>query len=322
MRQNAARTPATLADLVPLYIAHARVYYRHADGTPTREHLNLASTLSSLLRYAGGRVRLVDLDRVTVRGWMNDLVADDLSRVYINKSLARVRRFARWAVEEYSLPAAVLAELSCVRSLPPHRSAARETDPVRPAELDQVRAALAFLPGAVGDVCRVLMLTGARLSEVLLAENRDVLEDQAGAYRLVCRQHKTAHLGKPREIPLNPDAMVVLGRWQRPLCPRDPIFPRAGRGRRRSIAPNVVRASIRRACERAGVEVWTPHQLRHAVATVIRDRRGLDASSALLGHSHVNMTEHYARLSFSRAQEAAQALRLSDIEPLPKSATA
>lgn len=318
MSQHAPVRPASLAELVPLYIAHARVYYRRRDGSPTREHLNMSSVLSSFVRHAGKDTLLEYVDRGMVRGWIDQLILDDLCRSYINKSLAKFRRFVRWAVDEYRLPATVLAELACVRSLPAHRSSARETEPRQAAELDSVRAALAYMPATCRDVCQLLLLTGARLSELLELQNRDIQIDADGSGRLNVRQHKTAHIGARREIPLNADALAILSRHARPLCPLDPVFPPAGHGRRRTLSTNGVRGAIKRACKRAGVPPWTPHQLRYAVAIVIRDRQGLDAACALLGHASVDMTEHYAPLSFARAASAAAQLRVLDAAPISK----
>jgi integrase len=56
------------------------------------------------------------------------------------------------------------------------------------------------------------------------------------------------------------------------------------------------RQAIARACEAAGVPVWTPHQLRHSAATRFRKTGGLDMAQRLLGHAHVSTTELYARI--------------------------
>jgi len=41
---------------------------------------------------------------------------------------------------------------------------------------------------------------------------------------------------------------------------------------------------------------WSPNQLRHNFATCIRRQFGLDVARVLLGHSTVNVTEHYAEI--------------------------
>jgi len=66
------------------------------------------------------------------------------------------------------------------------------------------------------------------------------------------------------------------------------------------------RHAIRRACEAAGVALWTPHQLRHAFATRARAAAegSLDAIAAAMGHADVSTTQIYAKLR----REAAEAL--------------
>ena len=39
---------------------------------------------------------------------------------------------------------------------------------------------------------------------------------------------------------------------------------------------------------------WSPNQLRHAAATEIRKRFGLEASQVVLGHSRADVTQVYA----------------------------
>ncbi|MBI9016903.1 MAG: site-specific integrase [Phycisphaerae bacterium] len=51
---------------------------------------------------------------------------------------------------------------------------------------------------------------------------------------------------------------------------------------------------------------WTPHQLRHTASTNVRADMGLDAASAMLGHSDINTTQLYAELQLKKAIEAAE----------------
>ena len=63
------------------------------------------------------------------------------------------------------------------------------------------------------------------------------------------------------------------------------------------------RRAIRRACDQLGIPVWFPHQLRHAAASAIRRRYGLEASQAVLGHSELGTTQIYAEVDRSRARQ-------------------
>lgn len=308
MSQPSPVTPSTLGELVTLYLAHAQVYYRRRDGRPTGEHRNLCSTINSFVRHVGAGREMVSLTREDLKAWRKSLIERNLSRSYINSAVGRVLRWVRWCVEEHNLDARVIPELECVSPLSAFRSGARETKPREPANLEQVRRCLKSLSQPYADIVKLLSLTGARLGEILEATSGDVVIDRLGA-RLEPSQHKTAHLGRRRLIPLCDDAMAIVERYWRPLCPDDPLFPAVGHGSMRiSRSPDCVRAAIRRACHRVGCPAWTPHQIRHAVAAIVRERRGLDQASALLGHAKVDTTQIYAPLRFERALEAMQAV--------------
>jgi integrase len=53
-------------------------------------------------------------------------------------------------------------------------------------------------------------------------------------------------------------------------------------------------SAVARACEKAGVPHWHPHQLRHTRATEVRGGYGIEAAQVILGHSRANVTEVYA----------------------------
>lgn len=48
---------------------------------------------------------------------------------------------------------------------------------------------------------------------------------------------------------------------------------------------------------------WSPNQLRHAAATEIRKRYGLEAAQVALGHSNANVTQIYAERDLAKAAE-------------------
>ena len=64
---------------------------------------------------------------------------------------------------------------------------------------------------------------------------------------------------------------------------------------------NAYRWAIVRACEKAKVSPWHPHQLRHNCATKVRRLYGLDGAIAVLGHKIGIVTEIYAERDFQKA---------------------
>jgi integrase len=68
------------------------------------------------------------------------------------------------------------------------------------------------------------------------------------------------------------------------------------------------RQAIQRACRRAGVAVWHPHQLRHTRADEIERLYGEDGSKTVLGHSSLNATQVYLSRDLKQAREIMKAI--------------
>jgi integrase len=49
--------------------------------------------------------------------------------------------------------------------------------------------------------------------------------------------------------------------------------------------------AVQRACKKAGIPPWSPRQLRHTRATVIRQAFGLEAARTVPGHTDTKVTE-------------------------------
>ena len=62
------------------------------------------------------------------------------------------------------------------------------------------------------------------------------------------------------------------------------------------------RVAVQRACKRAGIPTWSPRQLRHTRATMIRKAFGLEAAKAVLGHTDTKITEIYAERDLDLAK--------------------
>jgi len=71
--------------------------------------------------------------------------------------------------------------------------------------------------------------------------------------------------------------------------------------------PDSINTALNRACERAGIEKITPHQLRHEATTRAQARSWTSAEvKALTGHKTTQMLDHYGHL------DAEDILRLMD----------
>lgn len=151
------------------------------------------------------------------------------------------------------------------------------------------------------------------------------------------KDHKTAHHDQERTIFVGPRAQQVLSpflarpaaaycfspaeatNWLREQRAARRITPlscgnRAGTNRKRKprrragdrYSPASYYYVIRRACMRAGVELWSPARLRHTAGTDIRHRFGLEASQVYLGHAQVTTTQIYAERDMAKGLEVAR----------------
>ena len=93
---------------------------------------------------------------------------------------------------------------------------------------------------------------------------------------------------------------------------RDRRNRRSHTGLNPHYSPNSYRVAIYRAVDKANAERkdseklprWTPNQLRHTAATEVRNLYGVECAQAVLGHSHVDVTEMYAQVNLGKAQAA------------------
>ena len=66
------------------------------------------------------------------------------------------------------------------------------------------------------------------------------------------------------------------------------------------------RRAIHRACDKAGIDRWSPNRMRHTAATEIRSKFGLEAAQVILGHSQANVTQVYAERDLAKGIEVAK----------------
>lgn len=175
-----------------------------------------------------------------------------------------------------------------------------------PQELTRVGCALrvaerrgAMSPAALTAI-RLLLLTGARVSEILSLQWRHV-DRSAGVLRLP--DSKTG----AKTILLNAPALDVLQAWPR-LVGSPYVFPGEGRGERKGqhrVNLADAWAWVRR---RAKIPDVRLHDLRHSFASVAASNgQSLPIIGALLGHTQAQTTQRYAHLLDDPVRRASDA---------------
>jgi len=243
------------------------------------------------------------------------------TRYMVNRTVKEIIAMFSWAVGEELITPDRLVALRCVKSLRAGESLARESEPVQPVSDAAVDAILPHLPPVMADLVRFARLTAVRPSEACALRLADIdFDPELPLPRWTLRKHKTAHKGKVREIAIGPRAQKLIERWTTGKADGDFVFATGDLGRvktsgtiqkrkrrtaRIGFTSTDIRKDVAAACRAAGIDNWTPYQLRHAGVSDVRRRMGLEAAQAHAGHANVKMTEHYARLTFDDAAQVA-----------------
>jgi site-specific recombinase XerD len=154
-------------------------------------------------------------------------------------------------------------------------------------------------------ITMVLYGTGMRLDEALSLEVGDI----DGARGIIRVHHGKGN--KAREVKLTPVLLDWLRRyWVKERPARPYLFSSRRTGR--PPTPDTVRAALAQAADEAGIRKHvTPHVLRHSYATHLLDA-GVDVRviQALLGHSSLQTTMRYTRVSTKRFEKTPSPLDL------------
>lgn len=226
-----------------------------------------------------------------------------LSRYTINGYLYRLTRCFEWGMGQSLVPSEVYYRLLAVERVRPGRGV-----PDRPkrtaANADDVAATLAKLldnprGNLIRDLVAVQRSTGMRPQHAIEMRLCDLDRSKADwVYTPPESGNKTAHLGKVTRFYLGPQVRAILTRYL-DGCPNDGkvLAYLDHTGVRRSITRNAYGLAIRIACREAGVKRWSPHQLRHALATEVAEReQSLKMAAAAIGDTEETAARHYVHL--------------------------
>lgn len=217
LRNNVDQYTLTVDDLALRYLAHAEIYYRAKDGSPTRTADNIRYALRPLIELYG-QTRVREFGPKKLKAVRDAMIKAGHSRTYINSMIGKIKQAFRWGVEDEIVPASVYDALKHLSWLHAGRSAARETSPVLPVDQGAVRDTLPHLPRIVADMVRLQLLCGARPGEVCAMRPCNISRGTNGVWTYRPASHKTEHHGRDRRIFIGPDGQKILA----PYLQRDP----------------------------------------------------------------------------------------------------
>jgi len=193
----------------------------------------------------------------------------------------------------------VRGALRTMKMLQKGRSAAKENAPVEAVPDDIVEKTIPHIKGTVvQDMVKVQRLIAGRPQDVFNMRYCDI--DRSGEiWKYTPFTHKTKKKGKVRELPIGPRAQAILTKYFDSCTDVNQFIFLKPKGK--PYTAGCYGDKIAKACIKAKVPHWSPNQLRHRGGTEVRNKFGLDAAQAIMGHSSASTTEIYAKVSFEKA---------------------
>ena len=153
-------------------------------------------------------------------------------------------------------------------------------------EEEDVLKVLELVPEKYRDVCRISLLTGLRLGNVIKMRKKDV--QATGWIKPVNGQAKT---GLAVEVKIGKELAKIFARLPRPLRDDDLYFPGL-KNKNKALS-----TAVRRAFKNSGLDFGSFTHFRHFHACSALDSgHSIEEIQAQLGHKNISQTQVYARV--------------------------
>jgi site-specific recombinase XerD len=274
---------------VEQYLRHK--YRRNCKANTLRQ---AATSLEQFLSFfaSRGNTVLEQLSREDIEAFVEDMQDRGSKLTTVNTRLRNVYAFIRFLIMEYKVVSWELMERKIKLKLPDRLPRA-----IDPQHLDQLLCAI--------DECRdralilLLLRSGMRIGELLHCklDNIDLNEQKI----LIYQSDKTS-VG--RAVYYSTDAQQALLAW---LRVRDAHKQYLFYGQKdKPLCYEAARAIFQRCLQKADLQYsgYSLHCLRHSFATgLLNAKMPLECLRVLLGHSNLEITRRYARLSDKTREE-------------------
>lgn len=302
------------------------------DGKPTSQRGMFDLIRRQISNFAGS-FPVSKITESVLISWRDELERDPrLTRRGINRKLQAALQIFKWGRTRGLVSKMVWADISVIEPLKqgevgdrPERGRSR-----RAVTLEEVEQVAEHCAPQIADILRLQAICGMRPGEALSMRWHDISkkplpDDQLGCWvYTVPGGGKTGHHGHVTRYLLPPAAQDILN--NHPALPMTWIFSPATamaerrerrRAQRTSAVPpsqarrdrnalrnyadkwgvNEYRRHILRACDKAKVRPFTPHEVRHGFATWITNNQSILAASQALNHRHLSTTQTYVHVT-------------------------
>jgi len=163
----------SVAELCAAFNDHAKIYYRLPSGKESKE-VSTFATLTKIIVSIYGRLPASAFSPLKLKAVRNNMIKRDWSRKNININISRVRMIFSFGVQNELVDVSVLESLKTVRGLAFGRSAACETEKIKPAPVAYIEAVKNLVSRQVWAMIQLQLHTAARPGEICMMRICDI----------------------------------------------------------------------------------------------------------------------------------------------------
>ncbi len=289
--RHASPSEPSLEFICAEYLDHSKAENDRPGQRDNKQHNHNCNMVKRLLKHFAGTPAAC-FGPKALKTFMRHQESE-LCRSFVNDQKRRVVRMFRWAASEELIPPQVHQALLSVEGLRRGRTAARETEKVRPVPWSDVEATLPQMHSTLRSMVMLHWYTGLRPSE-LVDMRWEEIDRSSETWVYSPNTHKNAWRGDSAARPIGPKGREVLTNHRSGLASGPMFNPSDGyreRGRKppkhfgpdSTYTPDSYRKAIQRACVRAGVKPWFPYRIRHSFCTRVDSIAGLEAANIAMG---------------------------------------
>ena len=250
----------------------------------------------------------------------------------VNNLIKWIRRIWKWGMGRQFITAEQVQGLDEVKPIKMGKTKAPDKSKRARVTEEEFQSVIGSVSGVVGDMLQLIWYTAMRPYEVCNMRPFDILYDNPDCWLYIpgrdqtpVGQHKTTRFERVKVIPLASKCQKILRSRIKDFGSKEYIFspqeamqefynnkaqnretplscgnrPGTNRKKNTMITPgqkyahNSLRNACKRGCIRAGVNIFTPYDLRRTIATGARSILGKEAAKVLLGHTKTDTTDLY-----------------------------
>jgi integrase len=298
------------------------------EGAPTSQRA-MFDLVSRQLGDFAGQIPLSKMSEAVLVSWRDELERNPkLTRRGINRKLQAAQQVFKWGRTRGLVSKHVWADMALLEPLKRGEVGSRPERgrPRRAVSAEEACAVAACCSPQISALLRIQACTGMRPGELLRLRWADIVKNPGHGepdgwwLYYVDGGGKTAHHDHFARYMLPPGTHEILADY--PASPLSWIFsPAAAMADRRAHRPssrvskvtpsqaardraakrnyaerwgvNEYRRHVERACKIAGIPRFTPHEVRHGIATWMVENYGIHAAAVALNHRNISTTQAY-----------------------------